>query len=297
MTTDNTTNDEIDGQVQPINKFLVAVRIRDQWGFALNNENYDPVWPPMYDSFVVFFHGLIAVQFDGQWGFLNEQGREVVEPRYEAIEFESADPLIRVVREGKVGFINRRADEVITCQYAACTEFNESGFAAYQDESELWGLLRLNGQPICPAQYDHINANSAYDGLNMFLVGRSNLYGLLNEQGAEVIPCMYDDCTGFRNNAILVQRDDHWAIVTLNHQFITDFDFTNWNDTQVKTGWLLEKAGKWGFVNEKGEEIIPIQYEAIHELAEGVFAVLDTNGLVSGFDAGGNLRTLLPELS
>ncbi|GAB3959644.1 hypothetical protein GCM10028805_56140 [Spirosoma harenae] len=283
------SNETLDGEVVSLSKHLMAVRTKDVWGFA--RPNGDMVLPPMFDAYMLFFYGLIAVQFDGLWGFLDEQGREIVPPHYEEINFDSDHSLIHVVREGCHGFINRRAEEIIACRYAYCSEFSEQGFAFYVLEDKA-GLLCADGRELTPAIYSRVDHSPSEQTRGLFPVERDDLNGFVNQSGEEVIPCLYDYYNCFDNTEhLLVQRDELWAIIDHQHRFYTDFVFTDWMYTHVDRALILQKEGKWGLLSDTGDEIIPIRYEAIHELKASVFAGLDDDGRVQGIYVNGHSVT------
>ncbi len=75
------------------------------WG--IKNQLREVLVAPKYDSIGVFANGLIAVQEEGLWGFVNQEGVQQIKPFYESVEPFSAAGLAKVFKDGKEGFIDR----------------------------------------------------------------------------------------------------------------------------------------------------------------------------------------------
>ncbi len=66
------------------------------------------------DDFI--FNGLIKVRLDGKYGFINEDGEEIIPCKYEkAYAFEGGLSLVKS-KEG-YGFVNNEGEEIIPCKY------------------------------------------------------------------------------------------------------------------------------------------------------------------------------------
>ena len=73
-------------------------------------------------------------------------------------------------------------------------------------------------------------------------------------------------------NVKVIQRTDYsWGVTDLNNNVIVPFGKYDWIDgfahgfARVKIGKSQNKANgnKWGIINEKGEEVLPVEYENI----------------------------------
>ena len=133
----------------------------------------------------LFSEGLASVQRDGKYGFINQQGKEVIPCQYDfASSF--SEGLAYVEKEGKYGFVDQTGKEVIPCHYNDADDFRE-GFARVR-KSNQYGFVDQTGEEIIPCQYDE--ASSFKEGFAR--VKKGNLYGFINQQGIEVIPCQYN---------------------------------------------------------------------------------------------------------
>ena len=85
-----------------------------QWGFV--DETGKEVIPPKYDWVDHFSEGLAAVRLNGLSGFFNEQGKEVIPPKYDMV-IDFSEHLARFKRNRKEGFVDETGKEVIPPKY------------------------------------------------------------------------------------------------------------------------------------------------------------------------------------
>ncbi|MDR1350645.1 MAG: WG repeat-containing protein [Zoogloeaceae bacterium] len=70
-----------------------------------------------YDGAGDFVDGLAAVEVNGKWEVINEQGEEVISPRYDKVGYYSANGLVAVRVGDKWGYINKNGEEVIALRF------------------------------------------------------------------------------------------------------------------------------------------------------------------------------------
>lgn len=93
--------------------------------------------------------GWIAFEKDGKWGFVDTEGKVVIEPQYENAHSFSYG-LAGVCKDGKWGFINTSNELVIDYRFADTDYFNASGTcpvrgdATDADDEVFWQMLVLN---------------------------------------------------------------------------------------------------------------------------------------------------------
>ncbi|WP_270087311.1 SEL1-like repeat protein [Sphingobacterium sp. SYP-B4668] len=123
---------------------------------------------------------------DDLWGVKDSKGNVLVPPTYENIYEFTADGIAVVQKDGRYGYLNDNGVEVVPCQYHdACDAFRIDGQLygeALQDSQ--WGVLHIDsGKWSIPAQHDE--QAKLYGGL--FNVKRSGNYCLLNVKNEQVI--------------------------------------------------------------------------------------------------------------
>lgn len=91
----------------------------------------------------IFLNGYIAYSDStGKWGYVDEEGTVVIEPRFENAKSFSND-LAAVQLDGKWGFINTRGDVVIDCQFLDADYFTRGGMCLVSLEEGLYHVAQL----------------------------------------------------------------------------------------------------------------------------------------------------------
>ena len=105
-----------------------------------------------YDWEDVFIcNGFVKVKLDGKFGFINEDGVEIISCKYEdACGF--SDGLARVKSEEGCGFINKDGEEITPCKYEDADAFSD-GLAKVKS-AEGWGFVNEHGEEIIPCKYE-----------------------------------------------------------------------------------------------------------------------------------------------
>ena len=135
--------------------------------------------------------GLIKVEFDDKFGFINEKGEEVVPYKYDSASDFSSNGLAIVRIDGQYGYINEKGEEVIPCKYEDADDFSSNGFAKVEIDGQ-YGYINEKGEEVIPCKYEDTNDFSS-NGLAIVIIDEK--YGYINEKGEEVIPCEYEDIT------------------------------------------------------------------------------------------------------
>ena len=174
---------------------------------------------------------------NGKWGFVNEQGEEVIPFKYDDV-CDFSEGLARVKLYKKWGFIDKEGRKIISYKYDDAGDFSEGlarVYRIYEDNRNLeypiylkkWGFIDKNGEKLIPYIYD--GAGDFYEGLAR--VKHNGKWGFINNAGTAVISFIYDEVSDFSKGL---------ARVRINR--------------------------KWGFIDKKGKEVI--YTETISEKAE-----------------------------
>lgn len=92
---------------------------------------------------------------------------------------------------------------------------------------------------------------------NLAVVGNNDKYGFINRKGEVVIPLKYDFAWAFGQSGF-----EKLALV--NYGIDLRIAPITW-----------EGGGLFGFINNKGEEVLPLKYGLIADASEGLAAILD----------------------
>jgi hypothetical protein len=88
--------------------------------------------------------------------------------------------------------------------------------------------------------------------------------GFVDKTGKLVVPCFYENASAFSGGLAAVRIADKWAIPA-------SFDFA---DKFSEGRAAIGSGGKFGFIDDKGNPITPVQYERAMGFTNGYGGVL-----------------------
>ena len=208
-----------------------------------NGNGFDPGKYDWQDVFIC--NGFVKVKLDGKFGFINEDGVEIISCKYEdACDF--SDGLARVKSAEGWGFVNENGEEIVPCKYEEVNNFLDGPFLVQSKYG--WGFVNENGEEIIPCKYEDASAFS--DGLAR--VQSKEGYGFVNEDGEETIPCKYEESRDFSEGLARVKSKEGLGFVNEDGEEIIPCKYEDaksfWDgtaDVKLNGEWInIDKTGK-----------------------------------------------------
>ena len=170
---------------------------------------------------------------------------------------------VKANKNGKWGVINEKGEVIIPFEYDAIENFADAKIKANKKNgwNNMWGVIDYKGETIIPFEYQEIE-----NFVNGKAKAQKNLsIGYINEKGEEIFNykplsnglIVYS--SSFLHRCGLMKDSDN-RITDLVFIIIDDFI-----DGKAKA----MKDGKWGYINEKGEAIVPFEYDSIENFNDG----------------------------
>ncbi len=227
------------------------------------------------------------IQENGKWGFTNEYGEKVIRPEYESVG-EFIEGYAVVQKNDKYGYINKTGNVVIKLIYDDAEAFEE-GYAVVA-KGENYGLIDKNGHQFLPFIYDAISIgdddrilvskNEKYGYLNIrgelaipyvydlagdfengyAYVGKNGKMGIINHLGKEVLPITFDWVENFENGLARFRQDDFFGLADKKGNIIVQSQY-KYLGKPKQNRLLAIKGGKVGYLNSKGETVIPFDFD------------------------------------
>ena len=142
---------------------------------------------------------------DGLYGFIDDNGNEIVKPLYESIAsfgiYQTHWAL--VYKDGLCGFIDDDGNEIIKPQYESIASFGiyQTHWAlVYKDG--LYGFIDDDGNEIIKPQYESIASFGIYQ-THWALVYKDGLYGFIDDDGKEILKPQYESITKTTSGTII----------------------------------------------------------------------------------------------
>ena len=177
---------------------LALVIKNNRYGYIDNNGN--EVIPPQYDNAFRFSGGFARVAQNGLYTFIDKTGTEITSPKYDMV-FEFSDGLARVVKGDLYGFVDKTGEEVIPVQYTLPKEYCTPDFP-YRSRS--CHILRA---PDTIADEDETVRISHSDFKNgMAIISEDDKEGVIDRKGNRIIATQFKKIVPFTADIIFVTQ-------------------------------------------------------------------------------------------
>lgn len=226
-----------------------------------------------YDGYLEFFNS-------GRCGLLDKEYHVLVSCRYDEIGlFKNGVAIVSDSVSGKnlFGVINEKGEAIVPCAYEVIRDYHE-GFACASrvdlddDRRIVYGFLNTKGFEVIPFIYQ--GAADFSNGLARVI--RKEFRGFINRTGEEILPVpwftfhpeaidskfisgLLRTKSGGKTHGFINQQGE---IVALEDTYEYDSKVESDDIHPLFPGYrMVKKDGLYGFVNNTGEVVIPIQYE------------------------------------
>lgn len=233
---------------------------------------------------------LLPVSVGGLYGFIDPQGRLMIQPKFEwAGQFSEGRAPIRV--RNRYGFIDTNGNSVIKPQFDRVAGFSE-GLAAFELK-ERWGFVDKVGRMVIDARYDGLSSFS--EGLAAFYSKKR--MGYIDRRGNVVIAPKFLRAFDFSERLAVVLTDQE-RFAFIDHSGSTlpsEFDFADrFSEGFARVG-IKRSDGTFAveLVDRKGTVVTklsdhPIRIEVIGTFSEGL-ATASVKGRMGYIDVRGEI--------
>lgn len=310
----SSTDSEIESQQEKVETKLYMdaaniVRVgNSKTGFSFTNLAGDTLFDNRkYNSVSPFKDGYCVVTKlkDGKFlrGVIDLRGEEVVPVKFtEYISSYFDGGYFRITKEGGgSGIIDSTGKVLIRPIYKKTRGGIKYDQAIVQNSEDKWGSVSINGGTILDFVYKNIGNWSDERALLEYSNGK---FAYANTKGKTITDERYDYARDFESGIALVVKNgligfiDNNANTVIEHQFsdymiINDVEKDPLNNMEyikkseyfmMDEGYIIvKKNGKWGYINSKGETVIPFEFDKINVLGKGSRKVNVTKDGKKGF--------------
>lgn len=253
---------------------LIPAEKNGKWGYI--NHSGSAVIPYQFAAAGAFQDGLALVYTaDYQQAYINKDGNICFLSPFD-ISFASSGGAVCGIIDNLYGYCDTEGNMIIAPQFTLAHDFHE-GYAAVQSDGK-WGYITNYGIYSVRPAYDYCG-----DFKNGYAVCLLNgKYGIINTAGKRVAPFTFDhigtpDAQGrypakSGDTAGYIAHDGSWILKT-------DYDFCYAFTDGVARVYDNEM---WGFIDEKGNELIPPTFFDCGEYRNGK-APFSTDGTLWGY--------------
>jgi hypothetical protein len=265
---------------------LFAVELDNRWGYI--NADGRMIIEPRFTSAGEFSDGVAAVRDgSGAYGYITPDGEYVIEP-----QFSGARPfregLAPAALDGRWGYINTRGTFVINPAFTEASTFSD-GRAFIRTSSWVWEYIDKSGNIIRTDETPSFGENDEAmfkDGLA--LVRDEGSYGYINTSTRVVIPLQYTEARSFSDGRAAIKISDRWGFIDKSRNTIIDPKYISAGSFNDGLAPVRETGNVWGYIDESGRVVIQEQYEDARSFSDRRAAVM-IEGKWGFIDTGGNL--------
>jgi hypothetical protein len=211
------------------------------------------VIPFEYDRVSEFLDGFAIVQKNEKYGMIEKSGKLVIPLNYKSI-YTFNYGLAQVEAEnGYFGFVNIHGEEVIPCIYPKVGVVFCEGYVSALNKK--YGFIDATGKMVIPFVYDSVS----YFSEGLASITKNGKSGYIDKLGQEIIPCIYDNAWAFSDGIACVKKNGKHILIDVIGNRVSSSEY-DWIDPFSEGLARVKKNKKYGFINNNGQEIIPINY-------------------------------------
>jgi len=223
------------------------------------------------------FSQTLVKNVDDSWCI--EDGSSVIKIKYKidaAAPFSSfSNDLCSVKILGKWSYINTKGEIVIVTDYDDVNEFR-SGVAMVIKNNKV-GFINTKGDVIVDLEYDVDKVSFYHHDDNYFFLRKNGFACLLNKNGQEIISekdnfsfvGFFSQTSEneyfsyfFNDGLCAVKRNEKWGFVNLKGQLIIPCEYDEYRPFFNGIS-PVSKNGKWGFIDKNNRLLIPFEFDDI----------------------------------
>ena len=228
---------------------------------------------------------LFVVTVNGNDGFIDREGKVVIEPAFEKA-YPFTEGLAAVQKHGVCGFIDTKGRVVIEPRFVTVGLFSD-GLASFRDKrfTDPWGYIDKTGKVIIKPQFD---AAAAFRN-GVAQVGFATLKGKLLSIVADVgLECDYKFidrtgkfvpepsplhyATGEPGELIPFRKDDVAGYLDAKGEVVIPPQFQVASTFSEGLACVC-KGGLFGYIDTRGEWVIPPRFQYANDFSDGVAGV------------------------
>jgi len=216
---------------------------------------------------------LFRVRKNNKFGYINKVGEVIIDFCFDfASDF--IDGLARVQYNGQWAYIDVKGNIIFTLECDICTNFSE-GFAALKKEKK-WGYIDKTGEVAL--SFSYYDARVFENGIALVQESDKSKGVFINKQGNIVLSGRNFLLSKYSERLINAVENGKWGYIDINNNFIIKPQFKAAYPFREEKAAVYIKRENYGFINNMGEEIIPCKFTGADlHFAEGLCSIVKDN--------------------
>lgn len=243
------------------------------------------------------YYNFIKAKKNGKWGIISQNNETLVPFEYERIEGLTLNR-IKIYDGEYWSLVNEKGKKVIDDSFSDIFLSNNFQIKNLIYVGQLYrsGIIDFDGNYILPIKFQSvrpsISKNLPQDIPELFPVKLNDKWGYAKKGGEIVIPCQFEDISHFNKEIALIKKNKRFFPIDKKGNILTEkgyVGFKGFNDYSPLAIVYNENI-KYGAINQKGEETIPVIYDEVKTATLGrrfyqvklkdKYGILDHNGKI-----------------
>ena len=188
-----------------------------------------------------------------KYGVINQNGQQLIEEKYNYIEYLHDNYFIVSNENSKQGIIDDKGNEKVeinkdSLQKLQGTDFIQTSII----DTKMTQIYNKNIEQICEMQNATVDVEENY--IKVYNETETKYF---SKEGKEI-----ENTEVYPNNKLFVKvKDNKYGFVDSNGKLIVDYKYDKAYEFNEYGYATVKSDGKWGAINEQGEEVAPPTYE------------------------------------
>jgi WG containing repeat len=210
---------------------------------------------------------LFAIKSNGKWGFINQTGKVIIPPQFEAAgDFQEGLAVVQVGQ--KYGYIDSRGKVVIQPQFVKAASFSDGLAAVYLKDN--WGYINQTGKVVIPAQFPEVGPFK--HGVANVAFGNKDAY--INTTGKVIVKeGDFDRMPHFKEGLAAFTQGNKYGYINSDGKIIipAQFDWAyNFQEGLAQVGNVVGTHKKYGYIDRTGKLVIGLKFDAVWDFYNGL---------------------------
>lgn len=261
-------------EAQGFQNFKAIVKDDDNYGIIDARGNY--ILAPKWDNIELNYSNMffVASRSDTSW-FITKRGKIHDEICYQLIESQDDPNYIRVKKNDRYAFINYG-----TLKSSFSGDFEYAcpmlqGFSLVVDNGN-WGIINDLGETILSTEFDTVFYLPLKSGMHFYTI-KNDKHQLFGANGDLKLYQAYDSILITPNEVIIASNGGKNILFNNKGKYISNKPYDKIvvirKEEVTEFPLLIEMKGKFGLLNKRGEEVVPLTYHTIRYLGKALFGV------------------------
>ena len=244
-----------------------------KWGFVDKNLNY--VIEPQFDAISNFEDGITIAKQGELWGIINKSGKYILEPQFKDDELESYNQGTFIVSKGgKIRLIDTKKAKILDAEYDEFYGMTENKAVVRKDSSIYLNSSEDKEIFLMKEPSEILYSIYFLDGNTM---GNNRFHLNYREKGEKDLHSVVFDSSNGEKICDIIKKDWNDEIdencnlkESPHYDYESKYEEVRYSMCSHEHSTSFKQNGKWGFLDENGNVVIPAEYDDVSEFDFGV---------------------------